>query len=232
MRKFLFFFSFLFAVMFVNGQFSSDLVVYSPYGDAFSLFLNNSKVNNYPSSKISVNDLQFGNYNVKIVFQNRNIPKIQQSIYIEKNAQVACALLEDNNGNFFIDIFNSIIYTDINDYNPPIPVPVPNPVNPSEVYCDYPMEAANFMGALASIKNQSFDSDKLIIAKQITNANCLSTNQIKQIVAIFDFESEKIKYAKYAYTHCFDPQNYYIVNDAFTFSSSIKKLNDYISTVH
>ena len=215
-----------------NSQFSSDLVVYNPYGDVFSLYLGNSIVNNYPANKIRVNDLQEGNYILNISFRNQNIPSINQSVYIPKNAEVACAISRDNNGAYFLSSYSPIVYTDINNYNPPDNInPVPNP-SPGGIYCDFPMDDNSFALALASIKKKSFDSDKLIIAKQITNSNCLLSSQVKKIVKLFSFENNKLKFAKYAYKHTFDPNNYYKINDAFDFSSSIKKLNSYISSVH
>ena len=41
----------------------------------------------------------------------------------------------------------------------------------------------------------------------------------------FDFEDTKLQFAKYAYGHTYDINNFYMVNDAFEFESSIEELN-------
>ncbi len=98
--------------------------------------------------------------------------------------------------------------------------------------CNWPVENRDFLRMKQSINSKDFSSDKLRVAKQIINSNCLTAQQVKEIVSLFDFESEKLEFAKYAYKHTFDINNYYIINDAFEFSSSIEKLDNYINTVH
>ncbi len=97
--------------------------------------------------------------------------------------------------------------------------------------CPWPMNPQNFQRAKQTISNADFDSDKQTIAQQIVNSNCLTARQVKEIAALFDFESDKLKFAKFAYTHTYDIENYFIINDIFDFSSSIQELNNYINSV-
>jgi hypothetical protein len=46
---------------------------------------------------------------------------------------------------------------------------------------------------------------------------------------LFTFENNRLDFAKFAYAYTFDTGNYYLVNDAFTFETSIDELNAYIS---
>lgn len=95
--------------------------------------------------------------------------------------------------------------------------------------CDgWPMRDADFMSAKSSISSKSFEDSKLTTAKQIANSNCLTADQVKQIMKLFSFESSRLDFAKYAYPHTFDVGNYFKVNDAFEFESSIDDLNDAI----
>ena len=79
-----------------------------------------------------------------------------------------------------------------------------------------------------SIMNASFESDKQRIAEQAVMHNRVRANNIFQIMNMFSFESSKLSFAKFAYQYCDDINNYYIVNDAFTFNSSIRELDNYI----
>lgn len=106
---------------------------------------------------------------------------------------------------------------------PPAVVPAP-PVN--AVIC--PMPSSNYQSMVNSIKSKSFESDMLTIAKQATKVNCPTTNQILGVMKLFSFEESKLDYAKFAYQFCFNKNDYYQVNDGFTFSGSIDELNSFI----
>jgi hypothetical protein len=79
-----------------------------------------------------------------------------------------------------------------------------------------------------SINNASFESDKKMIAEEAIAANRVTAEQVYQILMLFGFESTKLAIAKFAYGNCEDKRNYYIVNDAFTFSSSRRELSNFI----
>lgn len=108
-------------------------------------------------------------------------------------------------------------------------IPDPLPGYNGRIGCDYPMEENMFMDAKNSIESKDFEDSKLTVAKQVMNANCLLTSQVKQVMQLFDYEDTMLEFAKASFSHVFDIDNYYQVNDAFEFESSIDELNDYIS---
>ncbi len=87
--------------------------------------------------------------------------------------------------------------------------------------------------AFAQLRNiiaaQSFESAKIKIAKQAISANRVSAMQVLELMQLFTFESYKLELAKFAYAYTADQQNYYLVNNGFTFSSSINNLAAYIA---
>ncbi len=98
----------------------------------------------------------------------------------------------------------------------------------SGVYgCPYPMGEGDFESAKASIKSKSFDDSKLTLAKQIVGNNCMLCSQIKELMLLITFEATRLDLAKFAWSHNLDRGNYYKLNDAFTFESSINELNEY-----
>jgi len=125
--------------------------------------------------------------------------------------------------------------TTTNTNNPSYPPPPPNnkpyvlPGYNGPVGCPYPMTPADFSAAKNTISSKSFEDSKLSIAKQIINTNCLLSSQVKEIMLMFSFEESRLDFAKYAYGYTYDLGNYYIVNDAFQFESSIDELNNYTS---
>lgn len=96
--------------------------------------------------------------------------------------------------------------------------------------CPWPMNDNDFYNAKNSILSKSFDDSKLVIAKQIAGSNCLTSSQVRDIAKLFSFEDSKLDFAKYCYGYTFDLGNYYMVNDAFDFESTIDELNNYINS--
>ena len=97
------------------------------------------------------------------------------------------------------------------------------------VGCPWPMTQQDFLSAKNSIASKNFEDSKLTMAKQIMNTNCLFSSQVKEIMLLFSFEGTRLDLAKYGYGYTFDIGNYYKVNDAFTYESSIDELNEYIN---
>jgi hypothetical protein len=79
-----------------------------------------------------------------------------------------------------------------------------------------------------SINGKSFASDKLKTAETFLKSNCVTTEQVKTLVNLFNFEGDKLSFAKTAYARCIDKENYYMVADVFTFSSSSEELMEFI----
>ena len=96
--------------------------------------------------------------------------------------------------------------------------------------CSRSMDAASFGKAKQTIESKGFDDTKLSTAKQVAKANCLTTDQILEVMKIFGFEESRLEFAKYAYDFCFDQNNYYNVSQGFSFDSSTEELNEYMET--
>jgi hypothetical protein len=92
------------------------------------------------------------------------------------------------------------------------------------------MTSGNFNAALATIQKQSFEDTRLKTAKQVITANCLNVDQIIQIANTFNFEDNKLDFAKYAYDYCIEPRNYFKLNGIFSFSSNVDELSDYVQS--
>jgi len=93
-----------------------------------------------------------------------------------------------------------------------------------------PMAGGDFEDALVSLRSKTFSDSRMTQAKQIVNANCMSADQIKTVMGTFEYEDDKLEFAKMAHDKCADPENYWKVNDAFEFEMTIDELNEYIES--
>jgi hypothetical protein len=93
------------------------------------------------------------------------------------------------------------------------------------------MSHVSFNTLVNTLDNENFDSHKLSIIKQALVYNNLTTEQVVLLLNQFTFDSNKLKLAKMAFTKTVDKQNYFLVNNSFTFNSSIRNLNKYINQI-
>ncbi|MCB0402124.1 MAG: DUF4476 domain-containing protein [Flavobacteriales bacterium] len=96
--------------------------------------------------------------------------------------------------------------------------------------CNLPqgMAHGSFNQLLNSVSATSFDNSKMTTVQLALQHNWLTTEQVVVLMNEFTFESNKLEFAKLAYHRTVDQQNYYLVNNGFTFSSSVNNLNNYI----
>jgi len=101
-------------------------------------------------------------------------------------------------------------------------------VNDNDQFNNRSMNAASFERFKQSLHNESFDNTRLTIAKQVISTNTFTSTQVKEIVEQFSYESSRIEIAKFSYKYTVDKGSYFLVADAFTYSSSKQELMEYI----
>lgn len=96
--------------------------------------------------------------------------------------------------------------------------------------CTFPMGSSDFNSLKSSLSAQKFEDSKLTIAKQAVGSNCLNANQVRELAKLFTYEENKLEIVKACYPKTTDQQNFYKVNDVFTYSSSVDELNSFINS--
>lgn len=84
---------------------------------------------------------------------------------------------------------------------------------------------------MSSINKASFSSTKLSTAKQVVSAKkCFTVAQLKKLVALMSFSSDKLELTKYSYDFCSDKSNYYQMNDVLEFESDKTALDTFLKS--
>jgi len=91
-----------------------------------------------------------------------------------------------------------------------------------------PMSDYDFTRALETIGNEWRDEDREVVMRQIVDFNYFTTQQVINMLSHFSFDARRLSMAKYAYGKTLDRQNYYLVNNTFTYRSSKEQLADFI----
>jgi len=167
------------------------------------------------SEKVNIN-MNVGGLNMGI---NMNVEGMDTDMAIEENSSTT--------------VTTTTTTTKPAQAQPAKPAPAPRQevvVVEKTTGCVKAMDKASFDTAKASVASKGFDDTRLTVAKQIAKSNCLTTTQIKDIMSVFGFEETKLEFAKYAYDFCYDKNQYYLINDAFSFDSTIDELNTFIES--
>ena len=90
------------------------------------------------------------------------------------------------------------------------------------------MSSSDFSMAKETLRKEWFENSRMTTAKQIIDRNYVTSQQAKELVLLFTFENNKLEIAKYAYGRAVDKENYFIVNDAFSFNNTKEALNKHI----
>ena len=78
------------------------------------------------------------------------------------------------------------------------------------------------------VKDRMGDSDKLTLVQSVLQNNEYNTDQVRTVLGWFSFESTKLEFAKWAYDRTIDRENYWKLEDVFSFSSSKTELSQHI----
>lgn len=137
-------------------------------------------------------------------------------------------LYDPDNGTYFDQMFTTQPYRDKCHRlfgNPPV---YQNQNQPPVQRCEVSQQ--DFLNIKSSIEKISFNSSRESQLKSIARGRCFSVNQIKELLKLYSFESSKLDLAKFLYEFCIDKQNYFQVNDVFSFSSSVDDLNKFLQS--
>ncbi len=92
------------------------------------------------------------------------------------------------------------------------------------------MAASEFERIREAIKKQSFDDGKFDLLRALLPDRPLSSVQLAELLRLFTFDTKRLEAAKTGWNSVSDRQNFYLVFDVFTFSTSVKELKDYVGS--
>ncbi len=92
-----------------------------------------------------------------------------------------------------------------------------------------PLSESDFEKLKNEVAEQSYDSKRLRKAKELSDLHFLYAKQINAVIAALSLETNRLEYAKYAYSSVFDAENYDIIYSNFSMSSSKSDLKEYLS---
>ncbi|MBZ0097967.1 MAG: DUF4476 domain-containing protein, partial [Taibaiella sp.] len=80
----------------------------------------------------------------------------------------------------------------------------------------------------ARVEERITDTDKLKLMKSVLEDRTYYSVQVRTMLNWLVFESSRVDFAKWSYERVLDKQDYWKLEDAFTFSSSKDEFNEHI----
>lgn len=192
------------------AQFIHSVALTAEHGEEFVVYVDGDIVNRKSAASVLVQNLTPYPHDIYVVLK-RPVDKIAMIRY-QPNMMVENIYVSYNPMNGMLEL---------KPMQPQIVNPQPAPPH----ICTF--EEAERMYNM--LKNESFDDNRMILAKTMVSHNNLAAHQIKRLAESFTFDSNKLTFLKYAYTYCIDQQNYYECAEVLTFFSDKEKLLRYIN---
>jgi hypothetical protein len=192
---------------------------------------------------VSIDNLPFGNYGTTVDFNSVEPGYHYLIVYKSEPLKVGHGyhhkkFTEKIVYNGYIQIPAASLVSGTTDNNDRLAIAIQplhadhfyNNTHYNSVYTQVPacMSPVDFAELKNVIANRPFDSSKLQVAKQAIAANLVSSAQLAELMNMLSFESGKLELAEAGYTNVIDKQNFFVVNNAFTFESSIDELQRFI----
>ncbi|MEE4176530.1 MAG: DUF4476 domain-containing protein [Bacteroides sp.] len=205
----------------------SELTLSLHDGAAFDLTIDN-RTFRHQATSYTIPDLRPGKHFIEVVRLDRYFnglyyvpaaPRVVFSGYIQVPARKRLIA--------HIDTRNRFVVTERLALRPVRVNHGPAHYSPAYVPVMSPQTFGRLKATLVSIR---FENSRLDLARQAVSNNHVTSAQVRELMDLFSFESNRLKLAKMAYAHTVDPRNFFVVHQAFRFSSSSRELNRFIAS--
>ena len=186
---------------------ASSLTIVAPGNQVFWLFVDDVLQNQNAVHSIRVNNLWPEEVYIRVEFDNENQDCVGRFVDMKQSRAYNIVRrgslwgLESTHGNIRPELTMDLQTETYMPYghqggNMP-PMPQWGNMPPMPGYGPLGMNPKDFEGAMAILSKESFDDDRLTVAKQIVADNPMTVDQIAQICQLFKFESNKLEFAKF-----------------------------------
>lgn len=216
-----------------------NIVVFAPKGEKFSLFIGGSQKNDEPAARVEADNPGGPSFKIRIVFPDPSVKEINKLTFNKPSGTMFFKVFKNAKGVFVMESTTSEWMEDTNlaevekssssrSENPPAAKKDPQ-ATAATGGCDNPMSDPDFTGQLIDISARPFEPMQLSAAKKMAETHCLRVSHVVLVIAVFDSESSRLSFAKFAYDHTYDRENYSDVKDALHSQSSRNDLDRYLS---
>ncbi len=202
----------------------SEMMVVSPDGKRFVLFVNKVRQSAQPQSKVLVTGVPGGFHQVAAVMNNGQRTFRWENVRLAENTRALFHIVRQGGGAYTLELMSEEPL-----YRTPPPAPVYEaPRSISQSGCAQPIHPSDFNYALSMVRSTRNPQAQLQAARQVVRDQCPSSHQVSKLMQVLRYEEQKLDFAQFAWAYVYDMENYAIVFDQFRYPSSTMALNEYI----
>lgn len=206
-----------------------SLTVTAPRQQSFWLFVDDVLQNENPVHSICINNLWNDDFHIRVELDNQLQNCVGQLVELRKSQTLSIVQADKYFGLEFTQAHvRPELTIDLVTNSPVVTQNEPGVVTSALPPAYQGMDSQDYEEAYQLISNEQYDSSRLTVANQVVSSNPMTASQILGICKLFSFESNKLKFAKFAYSYCTEQNKYYLLNEAFSYESSKRELNEFI----
>ena len=95
--------------------------------------------------------------------------------------------------------------------------------------CRNMMTAEELDYLVQTLRSRDSESTKMSIAREAVRNGSIAAEDLKRVLQEFEYENNRVEFAKYAYDYLCDREHFYYIYDVFSFDSSVEELERYSS---
>gem|GEM_PF-1050739 len=217
-----------------------NIIVFAPKGDKFTLYLGGVQKNSTPANRVETENPGGPSFKLRITFPDAVVKELNKFTFNKAGSNIYFKLDKSTKGVYSLEETESEymdqgVVKDGSATPPPAPAvgrdgeKKDQPKSGSKPGCDQPMSDPDFNAQLVGISTAPFEPIRLNAAKKAAENHCFSANQIKMVMYVFDSESSRLSFAKYAYDFAYNKEDYAEVNDALHSNRSKDELTKFIA---
>jgi len=204
----------------------TQVVFFTESGEPFYLYMNNQLQNRAPQTQVRVSNLVLKDYQVSIEFKDITKPIIRDDLKIKHGKETVYVIFQDK-GTWEWDLYTKAKRGMYSPQTAPVSV-APYANYQGAVSCPTPMSKSAFEAALQDVEKQEFTQAREETSRQLLTTQCITVDQLRQLLKTIDYEADRTKLAKFAYSYVFDRENYYQLGDVFTYPQTLEEIQQYI----
>ena len=181
------------------------------------------------NDEIVYRDIPSGNYTISIAkytkITNGNqtsfgyVEIYNQSLYLQPNTQYEFVV--SRGGKIFTDVGNNLNWD--RNYNPVVQ-------NNNNNQGSRPVNDTEFAAVTKAIRDGFYAPQMLSTAKVVMKNNLFTLAQIRTIIKLFNYDTEKLSVAKFGYDYCTEKGQYFTVAEEFFYLNTKTDLMNFISS--
>ncbi len=204
----------------------ADAVFRTENGSPMVVFVNGQRINSKPSEVVKLDDIYAGSHRVKIkILGNSYTKELIKPINLRKGHRSVFVVNAGRRGHTsMVKIKEQPMLR--NRQRPQSIRRGRGYYNGNHTFKNNHNQL-NMDRFMQRLSYEAFDKDKVQVTKRALSERRIFARDLELILNEITFESNKLEVAMFAYESVIDKRNFHHVYDAFTFRSSIRKLEKY-----